>query len=86
MRKMSPAEIEFKWVIRDLIRSGVHPTMTPINQALGRIRHKMNTLNGRECRWLRVDMQVPAIKVEYPICSWHCCNDNGRLPTVRGPA
>ncbi|KKL84312.1 hypothetical protein LCGC14_1966000 [marine sediment metagenome] len=79
---VSPAEVAFKAACYGLIRFGIHPTPTRINRALGHRRGGgTNSINGRECKWLRVDLQIPAIRghSKKP-CPWNCCTGNNRYP------
>lgn len=51
----TPAEIQFKMAVLNVVHYGKYPSVTRINIEIGRdhVCRKMNNLNGRECRWRR---------------------------------
>jgi hypothetical protein len=49
-RVSTPREINAYYAARSLIRRGIKPTPTRLNEELGHRRRKMNVLNGEECR------------------------------------
>lgn len=73
-------EQRFKDAVMALISAGVHPTPTVIKRLL-RQGGAMNSLNGRQCKWLRRDLKVPALRRGYPYyrpCKFNCCKPGGK--------
>lgn len=79
------AEERFKQAATVLVRLRLHPTPTRLNRALGR-REGLHDINGRECRWLRRELEVGNMMYPngrsrglYPDCDFICCGGERTL-------
>lgn len=79
------AEQRFKQTAAVLVRLGLHPTPTRLATALGR-RKGTHDINGRECRWLRRELEVGNMVYPngrsrgfYHPCEFVCCGGTRTL-------
>lgn len=79
------AEERFKQAATILVRLRLHPTPTRLCQALGR-RQGQHDLNGRECHWLRNELDVGNMLYPngrsrglYHDCNFICCGGERTL-------